>query len=212
MSATNRGSERLDRDKYQTPEPAVQAVLPFFAWPHISSVLEPCRGDGNIWHLIPTGPKRYWCEIEEGRDYLKYRPRREFDLILTNPPYSLAVEFLMKSLAEAKTVSYLVRLNFLGSIDRYEILNDNRPDYQWTLAPRPRFYGGGSDATEYAWVIWDRGGLVVPGTPRFQVIGLEESESTKTPIPSPGLILPPSMRPPPRVEVAGTRRVRRKAA
>ena len=97
-------------------------------------------------------------------DYLS-TPFSNIDLIITNPPFSLSEEFIVKSLSEAKTVCYLQRLNWLGSKKRKDFWNNNTPDKIFVLSKRPQFkkelgLGGGSDSTEYAWFIWDKLGIV----------------------------------------------------
>jgi len=84
----------------------------------------------------------------------------DLDLIITNPPFKIALEFLEKSLTESKTVIYLLRLNFLGTLKRKEFWNANQPTHLFTLAKRPSFTGKGTDATEYAWFVWDRGNFM----------------------------------------------------
>ncbi len=78
-------------------------------------------------------------------------------MIITNPPYTLAMQFLQKSLREAETVIYLLRLNFLGSVARKEFWEQNKPTHIFVITPRPRFVNGQSDACEYGWLVWDRG-------------------------------------------------------
>lgn len=83
------------------------------------------------------------------------------DLIVTNPPFSLSMEFLTKSLSEAQTVVYLLRLNYLGSAERKTFWKQNQPTHLYVLSNRPSFTGLGTDATEYAWFVWDRGQLFI---------------------------------------------------
>jgi hypothetical protein len=83
-------------------------------------------------------------------------------------PYSLALPFLRKSLSEADTVVYLLRLNFLGSVTRKRFWDAYPPTHLFTITPRPRFVNGGSDACEYGWFLWDRGERVL--TPRRFVV------------------------------------------
>lgn len=193
MSATNRGAERRASDDYQTPLWAVHAILPYFAWDDIHTFLEPCKGDGHIFKSLPKGVKKTWRELSQGRDYLDYDPKTEFDLIITNPPFSLAMDFLERSLGQARTVAYLLRVNWLGSIDRRDFWNLNPPDHMLVLTPRPSFTGGSTDATEYAWFIWDRGELVLPDVPRIASITHPDAPTKKKPLPSVEF-LPPSMR------------------
>jgi len=73
----------------------------------------------------------------------------------------LALEFLTKSLDEANTVIYLLRVNMLGAQCRKDFWNSHPPSPLFPLAKRPSFTGGSrADATEYAWFAWDRGGLI----------------------------------------------------
>jgi hypothetical protein len=45
-------------------------------------------------------------------------PTKHYDVIFTNPPFSLAMKFVEKCLATADHVVMLLRLGFLGSADR----------------------------------------------------------------------------------------------
>ena len=196
MSAHNRGGPRIDKDAYQTPLWVVHALLPFINWTSVSTFLEPCKGGGHIFNSLPPGIKKTWREIESGRAYLTWTPKTEFDLLITNPPFSHGLEFLQKSLTEAKTVAYLLRVNFLGSVDRRAFWGLNEPDHMLVLTPRPSFVYGGTDSTEYAWFIWDRGGHVHPETPRIASITHQDAPTRKIPLPS-DTFVPPSMRPGP---------------
>lgn len=149
MSATNRGAKRIEGDSYQTPSYCIDALLPLIDWPKVRTFLEPCRGAGAIYDRVSAGRKVWW-ELSEGRDYLTTRHRGRFDLIITNPPYSLAMEFLLKSLDEADTVIYLLRLHMLGSQATREFWNSRPPSHFFPLAKRPNFRRNGADATEYA--------------------------------------------------------------
>lgn len=149
-----------------TPIWAVDALLRHIIFRSGDRILEPCRGTGNIYNRLPRRHiKRYWREIDDGRDYLKYHPRRRFDFIITNPPFSLALDFLKKSLNEANTVCYLLRLNYLGSEKRQPFWMNHPPTDIIILSRRPSFTGGGTDATEYAWFIWDTADRIIGGHP-----------------------------------------------
>ena len=81
------------------------------------------------------------------------------DVIITNPPFSLAMEFLNKSLAvttEKGIVIMLLRLGFMASKKRYEFMKENPPTDLYILHKRPSFTGKGTDSQEYAWCIWDK--------------------------------------------------------
>lgn len=161
MSATNRGTTRNENDFYPTPISCIDSITQFINYSKITSFHEPCFGEGVIFNAIPIANKTY-CELTLGIDYLEAIVP-PVDLIVTNPPFSLALPFLEKSLKEAGTVIYLLRLNFLGSQQRRPFWQANQPTHLFTLAKRPSFTGKGTDATEYAWFVWDRlGVLTVP--------------------------------------------------
>lgn len=155
-------AKRRANDSYQTPVSCIKKLLPYIDLSNINRFLEPCRGKGNIYDLIPAKHKDY-CEIREGRDYLDTRFRKRFDLIITNPPFSMWRPFLQKSLSEADTVIYLLRLNVLGSgktTRRAEFWNQNKPTHLFPLEQRPSFTAEGTDMTDYAFFAWDREGLI----------------------------------------------------
>lgn len=50
------------------------------------------------------------------------------DVCITNPPFSIAMEFIQATLPLATWVIHLLRLNFLGTEDRNEFFKSNMPD------------------------------------------------------------------------------------
>jgi len=159
MSSTNRGSKRLDKDEYQTPVWAVKKINREVAWRPGLTFLEPCIGEGNIYKNVPVA-NRCFSDIRVECDYfdLEYI---NIDIIITNPPFTHALEFLKKSLSEAPTVIYLLRLNFLGSQKRHNFWLLNPLTHLFVLSKRPSFTeDGNTDSTEYAWFVWDRGSLI----------------------------------------------------
>ena len=112
-------------------------------------------------------------------DFLTWRPfaRRYYDVLVTNPPYSLALEYAKKGLEVAKITALLLRLNFLASEERCQWMQRNTPSIL-VLPNRPSFKKferrdkktgkiktSSSDATEYAWFVWG-----LPGTPFVRVL------------------------------------------
>lgn len=88
-------------------------------------------------------------------------PRDDYDLVLTNPPFSKAVEFRETALEVAPVVTLLLRLNFLSSRVRHDLFQSHMPIHTRILPNRPCFALNddgipGSDSTEYAWMTWDR--------------------------------------------------------
>lgn len=162
---------------------AVAAPLPHRRGDMPSYWLEPCAGTGNIIRAVNSWYAHDWsddqanirwhaCEIrpecEESLkavanpviigDFLRVVPAK-YDVIITNPPYSLAEEFLRACLPIADHVIMLLRLNWLEG--RNEIWSTNPADV-WVLPNRIPFgrnkHGKvGTDATAYAWMHWHKG-------------------------------------------------------
>lgn len=129
---------RIDKDAYQTPSWVVEALMKYIYFKPDYTFLEPCVGEGNIINNIPLKDKM-WCEINEGIDYLKIDIKNHVDIIITNPPFSLAQEFLIKSLREAPFVAYLLRINYFGSQYRKDFWDNNKPTHLFPLSKRPCF-------------------------------------------------------------------------
>ena len=90
-----------------------------------------------------------WLESTNGQ-----RSERA-DVIITNPPYTLAYDMVKHALKQADAVCMLLRINFLASELRCEWMQEHTPDI-FVLPNRPSFRGKGTDACEYAWFLWDK--------------------------------------------------------
>lgn len=155
-------NKRLPNDAYQTPDYTIDSLFSVLDIPPKITFLEPCKGEGNIFYRdeLWNSYKEY-CEIDHDKDYFNYKPSTAVDLIITNPPFSLAEEFLRKSILEARNVIYLLRINFLASKKRQQLWEDiGTPNKLLVLSARPSFTGEGTDSQEYAWFCWDKDGIV----------------------------------------------------
>lgn len=137
MSATNRGSKVISQEFYPTPDYTIESILKEIDFTKVNSFTEPCRGEGHIYNKVNV-PNKYYAELSEGIDYLTTE-MPNVDLILTNPPFSLAQEFITKARTEAKCVIMLQRLNYLGSQARKAFWNSNPPTHIFVLSKRPKF-------------------------------------------------------------------------
>lgn len=154
-----------------------QLALPGGVW------IEPCAGTGRIvrtvnetrddvaWRLFeldPTFEPQLSALVRPGRD--KLAPFGDFvtrrwpstwskaDVLIMNPPFSLAMDFLRVALERAHHVLMLQSNNWFGSQDRAPWLRKFAPD-QFTLAKRPSFREDGqTDGVEYSWFYWGPGG------------------------------------------------------
>lgn len=172
MSSTS--GDVVADEVYPTPASAVQALMNIMDFRVGDTFLEPCRGDmvdelgkqlSNIFTLTPVPESdKEWCEIREGREFLGHDfGERKFDVIITNPPFSLSCEFLEKCqslLAHDGTLIFLQRVNWIGSKKRVPWwAKVGFPDKTPVLVPRPKFNPNkkGTDSCEYCWFAWDPG-------------------------------------------------------
>ncbi|MEE8309102.1 MAG: hypothetical protein V3R34_01765, partial [Hyphomicrobium sp.] len=144
--------------------------------------LEPAYGDGAIVKAVNrmrTDVAFVTNDVQSGamlqRNYVDLRGpllgARHFDLVITNPPFTLALLFACQAMRDAKAVALLLRLDWMsGKPDRAGFLR-SYPPAVWILPNRPSFsVGDGSrprsqtDMREYAWFCWGCGGD--PGTYR----------------------------------------------
>lgn len=166
-------------DFYSTPPYVTRAILPYL--PRAGHVLDPCAGTGAILsELVTEGvdPRNlYAIELNEARaaecrskfvrgcdvvDSLisDWRPRP--DLVITNPPFKLATEFVRKALEESAsgaTVAMLLRLSFMESMERHG-LHVEHPSDVFVFSRRPVFRTDGgkkTDTTTVAWFVWGPG-------------------------------------------------------
>jgi hypothetical protein len=101
-------------------------------------------------------------------DYLTFEIVNRYDLIVGNPPYSLAEEFIDKSLGLVKDggfVFFLLRLDFLASQRRlaslYNVYPKSGLNAVYVSSRRPSFYSTNGkhtvDTLEYAMFLWIKG-------------------------------------------------------
>lgn len=156
MSATNRGATRHAADFYATPEAAFRPLLPYLAKTP-GPIWEPACGDGRIisW-MREFGIRAGGADLTEQYDFLKDNEYNG-ETILTNPPFSLALEFCDHAIKHAPHVFMLLRLNFLASRKRRDWWRQHTPSALFILSERPSFTTDGkTDSTDYAWFYWGK--------------------------------------------------------
>lgn len=180
MSSTNRGYDRHKIDYYVTPIDQIELFLNAFKASEQFTIcplfLDPCSG-GDINNkmsypeaLINYGyQKRYidTIDIREDSlatikdDYLLVDCKNKYDVIITNPPFNIAIDIINKAISDVKPngfVIMLLRLNFLGSKQRFQFWQNNKPKYIFVHHKRMSFVkGGGTDSVEYAHFVWQKG-------------------------------------------------------
>jgi len=111
----------MTRDKFDdlyTPRSAVIPILEIL--PKDKIVWECCDDGGSDISTVlrENGYTVISTDIKTGFDFLKDTPDFEFDMIVTNPPYSLKTKFLEKCYSYDKPFALLLPLTTLEGIAR----------------------------------------------------------------------------------------------
>lgn len=107
LAGGNPKNGRVENDFYATNPTAVEMLLLTHRF-NFERVLEPCVGNGNIANIIryrhPGADITAVDIVDRGypktivEDFLEWKTEKTFDTIITNPPFSLAGEFIEKSM------------------------------------------------------------------------------------------------------------------
>jgi hypothetical protein len=142
-------------------------------------VWEPAAGDGNIVHVlrdngipvIASDIERYSLDLHFVGDLLQ-QERAPYDCkcLVTNPPYKLAAQFAEHALTLVPDVYLLLRLAFLESVGRTELLEHSGLRRVLVFRKRlPRMHRANYDGPKssssmaFAWLCW-RAGFCGPTT------------------------------------------------
>lgn len=166
-------------DDFPTPPWATRALCTHILEPRYGELRsqrawEPACNRGHM-----TRPLREYFHSVWGSDILDYKSGADetvdflfpgtdspfgvvgLDWIISNPPFRLADQFIIKSRKLAtRGCAFIVRSAFLESVSRYDSLfRDNPPSIiaQFTervVMVKGRLDGKGSTATAYCWLVW----------------------------------------------------------
>lgn len=132
--------------------------------------LEPACGAGHMAKVL----REYFGEVGasdafeygygEVSDFLTSPcAPNSFDWVITNPPFRLAEEFILKSLLIARRgVAILARTVFLESSGRYNAIFSRNPPTEFAQfvervpMVKARLDPKATTATGYAWFVWDK--------------------------------------------------------
>ncbi len=166
---------RIERDFYKTPLIAIENLLDNYELKG-KMFLDPCAGDGRIGqavkarypHMIidnveirseeKVGLKKQKLGDVFIKDFLSFETDKEYNTIMTNPPFSLAKEIIEHSFeiaTENTEIVMLLKLSFLESKERFEFWRDYPVSKLFCLRDRPRFINNSTDFAAYAWFVWD---------------------------------------------------------
>ncbi len=164
--------ERKPSDFYPTPFDVTESLMPVIdtlLGPG-AKIWEPCCGDLDMsrvleWHgyEVTSTDLRDTGQGIGGMDFLNGDMEKEFgwlpdpDMIVMNPPFSLAAEFIKKALSYTPNVACLMKIDYWNAISRLPLWDANRPKLFLPLTWRPAFLAkerGNSPLMNCAWCVW----------------------------------------------------------
>ena len=197
--------ERIPLDHYPTPDytvlSAVRKLLeltPDYPSHQKFGILDPGAGDG-IWGQIareiwpkatiygvelrdvdkPTSYDLWDCPSEFVSRSVRYHTT--FELVIGNPPFAHAEEFIVNSLNLLRTngwLMFLLREGFVGSQKRQRGLFQDHPYcHKAICTKRPRFYGTNSKPIEYAVFYWQKGWRGLATESRMRTYSLNDVQT-----------------------------------
>ena len=141
---------RPELDFFATNPAAVEMLMDIYRF-NKGSFLEPCVGKGHISDVIkrryPNSTIVNLDIVDRGypdtveQDFLSYDTEQRFDNIITNPPYSLAKEFVEKGislLASGGKMAMFLKIQFLESQKRANLFRKYPPKYFYVNNNLPR--------------------------------------------------------------------------
>lgn len=168
-STTVVGADREQHDFYATEPKAVELLLEEEQFQQ--SILEPCCGLNHITDVLRNKgypvttsdliDRGVGAEVKDFFDYEYWHGD-----IVTNPPYSQAVDFVehsLKIIEYGSKVAMFLKIQFLEGKKRKEFFKQFPPKYIYVASSRLRcakngeFDQYGSSAVCYAWLVWEKG-------------------------------------------------------
>ena len=178
-------------DYYVTPQDHIELFLNEFArvdsnfpaYLRNSNVLDP--GAGGQIELVGEAPetitemsypavikKMYGVDIDTfdlrpdspakiHGDFLVHNFNKQYDVIITNPPFNIIEDFINRALSIVSNGGYVImlcRLNFFGSKKRFNFFQKTPPNYCFVHHKRMSFTKDGkTDSIEYCHNVWIKG-------------------------------------------------------
>lgn len=161
LGAMIQGGNGGRSDNRYTPREAVEALYAaeHYYWP--ASIWEPACGEGHISKVLEElGRTVVSTDIREtgygrgGIDFLTVNV--PVMAVITNPPFSIAKEFIEHATMISQYVAFLLKVNYFSTKGRLEMYNRLPPARIYPLTWRLDFTGQGAPPMDCSWYVWDR--------------------------------------------------------
>lgn len=173
MLGVNPNSEREENDFYATNPIALRDFLNVYKEKINVPVWEPACGQGHLAEeLISNGYDVIATDLidrgygDTGVDFLSVLNDKHDGDILTNPPFKLAEEFVVKGISQLKNNNKLImllKIQFLEGQARKKLFEKYPPKYVYCHSKRQQcsknadFENLKATTQFYAWFVWEKG-------------------------------------------------------
>lgn len=169
---------RKPADLYPTPVDCTYSLIPHIAHllPPDASIWEPACADGQMvdplrqygYRVMATDLRPDIKGGQGGVDFLvpgSLYHSQQYDAIMTNPPFSVADQFIRRALEHAPVVVMLLKAQYWNTKNRKALFRETKPYMELNLTWRPAFLAkerGNSPLMDCMWVVWVRGNNDLP--------------------------------------------------
>lgn len=155
----NTAYKRNKADFYPTPPEATQALLDFLKLPSKTVVWESASGEGHMAKVMEQNDLTVVAtDIQTGTDFLTAEMPEGVEWIITNPPFSLAEQFIRKSADHGVPFAMLLKSQYWHAARRVSLFSTITPAYVLPLTWRPDFLfktrGKGAPLMDVNWCVW----------------------------------------------------------
>lgn len=145
-------SKKGNGDEYYTPSYVVEILLPYIAKTDICTIWCPFDKEESEYVKVLTqaGYEVVFTHIDNGEDFLTYKPNFKFDAIISNPPFSIKNQVFDKTISYNKPWALLMSATSIQSASFVKILSketqlnnlmfDKRISYTGDRPPFPSWY------------------------------------------------------------------------
>lgn len=156
ITGGNPKGKRSQSDFYPTPWEATVALLQYLQIQKGSVVWEPACGQGHMTKVLrENGYNVVESDIQTGTDFITCEAKK-CDWIITNPPFSLAEEFIRRAYKLNIPFAFLLKSQYWNAQKRGALFRDCQPTHILPCAWRVDFTGGKNPLMDVMWVVWKR--------------------------------------------------------
>ena len=151
--------DRRDKDFYPTPPECTESLLQFLESKKLLRKKDviwetACVSNAMVDVMRGHGYSVFATDIQGGYDFLNFTLQEDYDWIITNPPFSLAQQFIERSATKGKPFAMLLKSQYWHSAKRQKLFMEHPPLFVLPLTWRPDFLGKGKSLMDVIWCVW----------------------------------------------------------